>query len=77
MINRTYECTECHNNFQKKSILPLPRNKRICQECLRTVPVFKFIDKITGKTVPVRAGDVELATLRAWRISPNLTFKRM
>lgn len=74
MIKRVYECSECHKNFEARTVMPLPKNKRVCQECVRTVPVFKFVDRVTGKTLSVRAGDVELATLRAWAINPNLTF---
>jgi hypothetical protein len=34
-----------------------------------------FIDS-NGKKTTITAPDVELATLRAWKLDPNLTFKK-
>ncbi len=36
---------------------------------------YKFVDKQDGREVKVKAPSAELATLRAWRINPNLTFR--
>ncbi len=38
---------------------------------------YPFIDKVTGKRQLVQASDAKLATLRAWKINPNLTFDVM
>lgn len=36
---------------------------------------YTFINKVTGEEIQVRASDAELATLKAWQINQNLTFK--
>lgn len=75
MFNRLYQCAECLNPFKYKSLLPLSPIEQVCDYCNRHTSIYQFIDKSTQKVVPVRAGDVELATLRAWKINSNLTFK--
>ncbi len=72
---RTYSCTECQNNFQEDRLNPLPDIDKVCPKCRINTYVYTFINKRTGKDTQVRASNVELATLRAWDISSNLTFK--
>lgn len=72
---RTYRCRECGNKFQEDRMEPMPEYNRVCPDCRRRTSVFTFVNKRTGKERQVRATDVELATLRAWDLSPNLTFK--
>lgn len=74
-IKRTYPCSECHKPIEIKSLLPPPEIDRICDDCIRNTNIYIFVDRDTGKEVPVRAGDVELASLRAWKINLNLKFK--
>ena len=71
---RTYICRQCHLKFQVDRLAPLPKNERICHHCKDGYP-FTFTAKQTGQDVVVKASDSELATLRAWQINPNLTFK--
>ncbi len=35
---------------------------------------YPFVDKNNGETIKIKAGDAILATLRAWKINPNLTY---
>jgi len=72
---RTYRCRECGVKYQVDTLNPIPTKERICPFCQENTIPFTFVNKITGKERVVRAGDAELATLRAWRINPNLTFK--
>jgi len=74
---RTYKCRECDNKFQVDTLNPLPISERFCPPCLKNTIPFTFINKLTGKEYIIRAGDAELATLRAWQINPNLTFKEV
>lgn len=71
---RTYKCTECHQKFQVQTLNPLSEINRVCPKCKRLTNIYNFEDQATGKIIRVRAGDVELATMRAWRIKPNLVF---
>ena len=71
---RTYTCTECHLEFQEELMNPLPEKGRICRHC-RYGYSYTFTDKETGQDIVVKATDSELATMRAWKINPNLTFK--
>lgn len=72
---RTYQCRECGIKFQTDILNPLPEIDRVCPDCRKRTMVFTFVNKNTGKEKQVRAGDVELATLKAWKINCNLTFK--
>lgn len=71
---RSYRCRECGLKFQEERLTPLPKSERICHHCTNGYS-YTFTDKITGKDRTVKASDSELATLRAWKINPNLTFK--
>lgn len=72
---RTYRCRQCGQKFKVDTPHALPEGARLCSTCrpIGEYP-FKFVDKTTGKKQVVFAGDAELATLRAWKINPNLTF---
>jgi len=72
---REYQCHECHARFQVDTLNPLPKIDRVCPDCRRRTQVYIFTDKRTGKDKQVRASNTELATLRAWNINRNLTFK--
>lgn len=72
---RQYRCRECGEDFTEDRIKPLAEIDRVCNKCMKRTYVYTFINKHTGKETQVRAADVELATLRAWEISPSLTFK--
>lgn len=70
---RTYRCRTCNSHFQVDSLHALDEANRICPDCRGYV--YTFTDKRTGEEQEIRASNIELATLRAWRINPNLTFK--
>lgn len=72
---RCYHCRECGVKFQADILSPLSEIDKVCPECRNHTTVFTFVDKITGEEQLVRASDSELATLRAWNLNPNLTFK--
>ena len=72
---RTYTCTECAKSFQEDRLSPLPEIDRVCPLCRINTHIYIFTNQRSGKDVQVRASNVELATLRAMDISPNLTFK--
>lgn len=72
---RSYTCRECNISFQIDTLKSLPEIDRVCPDCRERTSVYTFVDKQTGKDVLIRAGDAELATLRAWRRNPKLTFK--
>lgn len=72
---RNFICSECHQKFQTDTLNPLPEIDRVCFTCRVRTYVYTFTNTKTGRDKQVRASNVELATLRAWRISPNLTFK--
>ena len=72
---RTYTCRECDNKFQVDTLAPLPEKERLCPYCRDRTYLFPFINKLTGKEIEVRASSAELATLRAWEINKNFTFK--
>jgi len=72
---RTYICQKCGAKFQEDRLTSLPEIDRVCPECREHTHVYTFTNKRTGKDVQVRAPNAELATLRAWEINPNLTFK--
>lgn len=72
---RTYSCTECQIKFQDDRLTPLPEVDRVCSYCRTITYVYTFTNKRTGKDTQVRARTAEAATMKAWRISPNLTFK--
>lgn len=72
---RTYTCTECSAKFQTDTLNPLPEIDRVCPDCKQHTYVFTFTNLKTGKDKQVRAYSAELATLRAWQIDPNFTFK--
>lgn len=72
---RMYRCSECHNKFQVDTLNPLPQIEHVCLDCRKRTNVYTFTNKRTGKDMQIRASDAELATLRAWEISHNLTFK--
>lgn len=72
---KTYTCTECREQFQADTLNPLPEIDRVCPYCKKNTYAYTFTNVKTGKDKQVRASDAELATLRAWQISPNLTFK--
>jgi len=72
---RTYSCTECHVKFQENRLISLPDIDKVCPKCRINTHVYTFTNKRTGIDKQVRASSVELATLRAWGISRNLTFK--
>lgn len=69
---RTYRCRQCNLKFQVDTLNPLPIKDRICPECKDYA--YLFVDK-DGREVEVRANSAELATLRAWKINPELRFK--
>lgn len=73
--HRTYFCTECSKPIHVDTLKPLPKIDRVCPECKKWTEVYTFVNKHSHKEHPVRAHGAELATLRAWKISPNLTFK--
>ena len=72
---RKYICRECHTKFQADTLKPLPEIDRVCFYCRIRTSVYTFVDKVTGKETQIRASHGELASLRAWKINPNLTFK--
>lgn len=72
---RNYTCRECAIKFQVDTLGSWPEIDRVCPECRRRTRVYTFVNPKNGREVQVRASDAELATLRAWRINPNLTFK--
>ncbi len=72
---RNYICRECHANFQIDILNSLPEIDRVCPDCRNRTYVYTFTNKGTGKDTQIRASDVTLATLRAWKINNNLTFK--
>lgn len=72
---RTYKCRECGNKFQVDTLNPLPEKDKLCPTCKPRTHIYTFVNPITGRTVPIRATDAELATVRAWRLNPNLTFQ--
>ena len=74
---RTYKCRECDNKFQVDTLSPLPIKDRFCPSCLKNTIPFTFINRVTSKEYVIRASDAELATLRAWKINSNLTFKEV
>lgn len=48
---------------------------RVCTECGMSTGIYIFVNRRSGRELRIRAHDAELATLRAWKISQNLTFK--
>lgn len=72
---RTYHCSECNADIQVDTLHPLPKIDRVCSECSLSTGVYIFVNNRSGKEQQIRAHNAELATLRAWKISPNLTFK--
>lgn len=72
---RTYKCRSCRIKFQVDTLYPLPIEDRYCNSCKRPESLYVFIDKQTEEETAIRASDAELATLRAWKINLNLTFK--
>jgi len=72
---RSYSCRECGIKFQVDTLGSLPEIERACPKCRERTYVYTFINKKTGRDLQVRASDVELATLRAFKINRNLTFK--
>jgi len=72
---KNYICRECQTQFQVDTISPLPDIDRVCPDCKARTSVYTFTNTKTGKDKQIRACDSELATLRAWVISPNFTFK--
>lgn len=66
---RTYICRVCRNKFQVDTLEPL--KVRICPNCKG----YQFVNS-KGDIIKVDAPDAELATLRAWKIDPTLTFRR-
>ncbi len=72
---RTYTCRECNARFQEDRLSPLPVLDRVCPMCRINTNVYTFTNQGVGKDSQVRASNVEIATLRAWEINPNLTFK--
>lgn len=72
---RNYICIECHTKFQVDTLSPLPQIERVCPNCRERTYIYTFTNTRTGRDKQIRASDVELATLRAWGISPHLTFK--
>lgn len=72
---RTYHCRECKGKFQADTLHALPEIDRVCPTCMKRTFVYTFTDKTTGKEQVIRAPDIELATLRAWHLNRNLTFK--
>jgi len=71
---RTYRCTECNCKFQVETLEPLPKHNRACQDCKLFTFVYTFLAP-DGQKFFIRAGDAELATLRAWHINTKLSFK--
>ncbi len=71
---RTYICRECHNKFRVDRVTPLPQKERICLDC-KEGHNYVFTDRQTNQETHIKASDAELATLRAWKANPNLTFK--
>lgn len=72
---RTYSCRECEEKFQEDRLSPLPEIDRVCPECRARTCAYTFTNPKNGKELQIRASHAELATVRAWRINPNLTFK--
>lgn len=72
---RTLHCSECGKDIQADSLNSIPEIDRVCSDCRMTTGVYTFVNKRSGKELQIRAPDAELATLRAWGISPNLTLK--
>lgn len=72
---RTYYCVECQKLIHVDTLNPIPKIDRVCSECRMSTSVYTFVNKRSGKELQIRAHDAELATLRAWKISTNLTFK--
>lgn len=72
---RNYRCRECGVKFQANTLSALPEIDRVCPNCRIMTQVYTFEDKQTGKKWQTRTGDIELATLRAWKINPNYTLK--
>ncbi len=72
---RNYICRECGVTFQVDTLASLPIIDRVCPDCKSRTCIYTFTDKQTEEDKEIRAPDVELATLRAWKINPNLTFK--
>lgn len=72
---KNYICRECHQPFQVDTLNPLPEIDRVCPDCRQRTYVYTFTNPKDGKDVPIRASNVELATLRAHHINPSLTFK--
>ena len=73
--NRAYTCTVCGKEFQVFTINPLPIIDQACPQCKDSTYRYTFTSKLSGKDTLIRARGVELATLKAFQISPNLTFK--
>lgn len=72
---RNYFCRECGHTFQSDTSSSLQEIDRVCPDCRSHTAVYTFTNKRTGKDTQVRASNAELATLRAWQINKNLTFK--
>ncbi len=72
---RTYHCTECRQEITVETLNPLPKIEQCCSNCKSNTGIYTFINKRSSKELQIRASNAELATLRAFAISPNLTFK--
>lgn len=72
---RNYLCRECGVKFQVDTSGSLPEIDRVCPKCGERTYVYTFVDKRNGKEKQVRASNVQLATVRAWKTNPKLTFK--
>lgn len=72
---RNYKCRECSATFQVDTLNPLPEIDRVCPACRERTYVYTFVNRKTGKEQQIRAADITLATLRAWDINRDLSFK--
>ncbi len=72
---RNYKCRECGVKFQDDVLKPLPEIDRVCFNCRMHTIVYTFVNPTTGQEMTLRAPDVELANLRAWKINPSYILK--
>jgi len=52
---------------------PIPEINTVCHNCRIHTAIYIFV--LNDKEYQIRASDVELATLRAWKVNPDLKFK--
>ncbi len=72
---RTIRCRNCNKKVQFDTVRPVQEDEKYCPTCrvLLHLSLYKFADKNnSGKLTYITAPDLELATLRARKINPDL-----